>query len=393
VTPPVFDAPWLRSVRDLAHTWMGQQRPSYAPPTEAYADLLFAFGLARLGDSAAATDLVGQAHAALVGRDAVHQWLLEAFDYRLGSALAGQPHEGPLPEALHDRLVAMDRLSRYVIDRLRQHSRVLEPASPLEVYHCWCGGMQRLRTQLDELRAVADPAEVPGKVRALLDGLPRGLGGEHDRPKILGAALALAPRVGAAFARDLLELTLPTYDRLPAPSSAGGVGYAAGILQAALGAAAHFGLTAYIEPVAERYRQALLAPTGSDSVFAIALHGDAFVRSVHGHLPDATLGATVATFAERVQGAESLWARVSSPPLCRRWETAPQSRQLSTPLAPPCSVRRWSARTSAASPPTTSPPSRNCPRRGRGWSRCSATRTRYATPTRPGPTIASPSWT
>ena len=67
--------------------------------TPAYIDLLFAFGMARLGEVTAARGLLRQAAAAIeeVRRPRPHTFLLQAFQYRVEQALAGRPHAGPLP--------------------------------------------------------------------------------------------------------------------------------------------------------------------------------------------------------------------------------------------------------------------------------------------------------
>src|SRR5207248_1741502 len=57
------------------------------PQTDAYACLILAFGLARVGESNECQRLYEQARQALSGREEVHAVLLEAFGYRIEQAL------------------------------------------------------------------------------------------------------------------------------------------------------------------------------------------------------------------------------------------------------------------------------------------------------------------
>src|SRR5688500_13817664 len=109
--------------------------------TAAYADLVFAWAHARLGDREPATALAASATATLTeGADPAHDWAAAAFRHRIGQALRGRPHAGGWPPDLADALdhvdddrgIGMSRL--YVVNRLRQRSRVLEPDRRLDPY-------------------------------------------------------------------------------------------------------------------------------------------------------------------------------------------------------------------------------------------------------------------
>src|SRR6187402_3520094 len=101
--------------------------------TQAYVDLMFAWGHARLGDAETARRLVAEAERWLRRTgDRAHTWLLDAFIYRIEQAITNRPHQGLLPPELLDSLERIDEdrrgmSCRYVVDRMRQSSRILEP--------------------------------------------------------------------------------------------------------------------------------------------------------------------------------------------------------------------------------------------------------------------------
>src|SRR4051812_32498470 len=116
--------PWLRRLRDLAQGWVDV--PTYTAPlpqadrevirssfpdlaakltsdgrlpaghataqTPSYVDLVFSFGLARLGESGAARELLDRAQGVLGLQDEAHRSLLTAYKYRITQALEGKPH-------------------------------------------------------------------------------------------------------------------------------------------------------------------------------------------------------------------------------------------------------------------------------------------------------------
>src|SRR5262245_468722 len=117
-----FDGPWMLRLCELAKEWVrGERLASDSSPMAAYIDLIFAFGLASLGESHLAQSLAQRAAADLGGRDEVHRFLLAAYGYWIKQALEGKPHGGPLPDELVESLSQMDRMPLYVVDRLRQH--------------------------------------------------------------------------------------------------------------------------------------------------------------------------------------------------------------------------------------------------------------------------------
>jgi hypothetical protein len=90
----------LAGLYKLARDWLKDAPGATSPTaqTPAYVDLIFAFGLARLGEGDAARDLLARARLALGDKDEAHRLLCGAFEYRVRQALDGKPHTGPLPD-------------------------------------------------------------------------------------------------------------------------------------------------------------------------------------------------------------------------------------------------------------------------------------------------------
>src|SRR5262249_13459448 len=160
-----------------------------------YASLIFGFGLARLGQPDGARELLSRAQATLAGRDEAHQFLSRAYGSRIQQALDGQRHSGPLPVDLLQELEIMERLQRYVVDRLRKHSRILEADERINPYRHWGARVNEFERALAELTDLTDPNELVVRVERILTDVPRGARGAEQRARVLRAALEVAPRV------------------------------------------------------------------------------------------------------------------------------------------------------------------------------------------------------
>src|SRR5262249_38673827 len=139
--------------------------------TEAYAGLIFAFGLARLGEGDVNRALLQPAPEALRGKDKIHVLLLQAFTHRIQQALEGKPHTGPLPDDLLKTVEQLPHMDKYLINRLRQESRILEPAQKIDAYSHFWQLTSDLERALADLEKEKDPAEVPPLVERLLHNL------------------------------------------------------------------------------------------------------------------------------------------------------------------------------------------------------------------------------
>src|SRR5262249_48365452 len=137
--------------------------------TGAYADLLFAFVLARLGETTECEKLSRRAQDALRERDTVHSWLRQADDFRLREAVEGKAQAAQLPEELLRGLEAMSQMDRYRIDRRRTHCRILELHEKIDPYRHWTGRYaDDLGRELALLADVRDRGELAARLKGLL---------------------------------------------------------------------------------------------------------------------------------------------------------------------------------------------------------------------------------
>lgn len=225
-----------------------------APATDMYADLIFAYGLARLGEASEAQKLVQRASGRLATRDFIHVWLVEAFEYRIDQAAKGQAALDRLPEELLRRLDDMDKLSRYKIDRLRQHSRILEPHEKIDPYRRWFGRFaDELSRQLASLCDLHNRSDLTEQIERLLAQPRKGAAGQQAEARVLGTALELGPRLGEAFAAKLLERTELLVHRLTEPLDQ------ALLLEKAVYLAAHYDKRTELQDLIDRLRRLLQA--------------------------------------------------------------------------------------------------------------------------------------
>jgi hypothetical protein len=274
---------WLRGLGDLAHAWIEQDGPAPAAPMRGYVDLLFSFGLARLGEADASRELLTRARGTLGGRDDVHRALCGAFEYRIKRALEGKPPTGPLPPALLEYLEHMGPMERYVVGRLRQHSYILEPDSRVDPYRHLGARINYLDRGLAELcrygagtaelADVHDKKEITDRVRGLLGGLGKKQKDHEDRARILKAGLNEAPRVGEDFAKELLDEAPRAYDNLPEARDQQALAEQAQFLEKALMVAAHFDRVEAIHPLVDRFLKMLWSEGGRWAVELIDFPG------------------------------------------------------------------------------------------------------------------------
>jgi hypothetical protein len=194
-----------------------------------YVDLVFAFGLAKLGESTAARDLLRQARDRLLepagpkgGPDPAREFLWKAFAYRIENALQGKPHTGPLSP---DLLAALENIDenrgttigwRYIVDRLRQSSWILEPQERTVAYARWLRHGDDLRKGLAELANLTDPRRLEEAVKRHV----RANTSPDSRLVVFSEVVPLAPRVGEDFAVALVQqvpAVLDAVDKWHAP--------------------------------------------------------------------------------------------------------------------------------------------------------------------------------
>jgi hypothetical protein len=164
---------WMRSLRQRGLEWVrGYPHNNH---TANYADLIFAFGLGSVGDAASAVNiLVGQG-AVLTALDEAHRECFACYEYRIREALAGRPHGGTLPAELMTRLEGLNPLIRYVVDRLRKQSRVVEPDDQSILVAARVFQASRtgdFYSRLNAARDLTDPVEFKQAVEALVSAVP-----------------------------------------------------------------------------------------------------------------------------------------------------------------------------------------------------------------------------
>jgi hypothetical protein len=266
--------PWLRRLCDLALEWARKAGEWGAEENEtsAYIDLIFSFGLAREGERDASRELLRRAQAMLVPGDEAHRFLLAVFEYRICQAVEGKPHTGALPAELTARLPSFsgsndERMRRFVIDRLRMLSRVLEPVHKVDPYARYTARSSVLDRALADLADLTDQHKLADGVQQLLREAPKDSKGNVHRLRVLKVGLDLAPRISEEFARELLGVLLVSYDALPQPQNPAYLFDRAMLLEKGLAAATHFDQTEWIHPLMDRVKQLLRMPLPSVSKY------------------------------------------------------------------------------------------------------------------------------
>lgn len=268
---------WLTRLCERVRDWSGRQGFDvlYAgkdPRTVDYIDLLFSFGLARLGELEESRRFLQRASASLAARDDAHQLLLAGFRFRIEQALAGKPHGGPLPDEQLEYLEMLSKEARsgsdgvgprYIVDRMRAFSRVLEPEQQIDPYrHYNSRGDGELPGELAALQDVLDCKEVAARIRQLISNPPKGATGPEPRAQILTVGLDQSPRVSEAFARELLDRVASTYDALGKGGEIALTMKRAELLEKSLFVAAHFNRVELLPHLVNRFEQLLESQRG-----------------------------------------------------------------------------------------------------------------------------------
>jgi hypothetical protein len=203
---------WLTRVREPALAWVNRhggrgklRSPGLDSETEAtsvYAQFMLAWGLGCLGERTRSREWAAQARQRLPrfagpGVDpAGHAVISELFLHRIKDAQEGRPPKPALPHELRARIEDLPYLARYSLDRLREHSRILEPLDRVSAYHglqlrtFW--GTDQLGERLFLLAERADPANVEDEAEALLR-LCTEKSGTATVPRIVLTLLEVAP--------------------------------------------------------------------------------------------------------------------------------------------------------------------------------------------------------
>lgn len=270
---------WLLRLPTLVATWVGirQFASAEADPrdTQAYADLMLAFGLGRLGEETTARQLLSRAKAWLSERGGaeadVHQVLLEAFDFRVQQALAGKALAGSLPANLVEYTAAMAQEVRFKVDRLRMTSRILEPHHEIDAFRSYrAREYDAFQRALLALQDIVDRPALERECRRVLAEAYTGAGGSARRFRAVDACLRAAPRLSAELAGEILDRALEACDAHDALMEQ------ATFLERALMVAAHFNRVELVPDLLERFRQVIHSRRGAithDQLESLAAKG------------------------------------------------------------------------------------------------------------------------
>jgi hypothetical protein len=278
---------WLLVLPDRVRRWLGEVNAkgvgANPADTMAYANLLLAYGMARVAEEQRALELLERGRTGLAERDDIHTLLLNAFEFRIKQALEGKPLGGPLPAHILEYLAHMERIDRYKVDRLRQYSRILEPHQKINAYRDW---QIRFYDELDQKIAklcdIIDREALEKAARELLHETSGTSAKQRlRRAHVISAALGVAPRIGEGFAKEVLDEALPACMVLDeavekaddATQSVRLLESEAELLEKALFVAAHFDQSAQVQALVARFRalvQALHGTVGGQTMESLA---------------------------------------------------------------------------------------------------------------------------
>ena len=238
---------WMGELHERVQEWVRAGQIAQGETT-AYVDLIFAFGLARIGAEGESRKLHQIAAASLADTDAAHQFLLAGHSWRVEEARAGRPHAGRLPEPMYQYLAGIGTHLRYVVDRYRKHSRILEPDGGVNPYRHWLSKSSEFERQIAQLQDRSTPEAFRNEADEVLSS-PTGSTPE-GRSRIglvilQHYSLARADQVRAA-AREVLSRE--------EPDSELGWGEAYSNANAALPATARFGFREELLSLTDRVR-------------------------------------------------------------------------------------------------------------------------------------------
>jgi cellulose synthase operon protein C len=161
----------------------------------------------------------------------VSNFLYKAFKSRVDQVLAGKLPVGPLSPEHLDEIEDIHKrsgqgapnnplkLAYYVISRMRDQSNILEPHEKLDPYAEWTKSQDPLKKELAELHSIRDPNRLAERVRKLAKEPIAGKSSKEVQFSLLHEAIPLSPRVGEAFAVELLQQVPATLASWPPPNT------------------------------------------------------------------------------------------------------------------------------------------------------------------------------
>src|SRR5579883_1785112 len=216
---------WLTHVCEPVRAWTkkpagiyGLQAVGLAAETAAtaeYAQMMLAWGLGVLGERARSRDWAARARKALASATgpradpAGHAFLGDLFLQRIKEAHEGHIPKPGLPADFQERLDKLPEFARYSVDRLREHSRILQPVGVVRAYRgrelreFW--GTDRLGERLSLLGAYTDHSQINEEARALLADVSAAPT-TATVPRIVFALLEIAAYLDPSQLDALLDL-------------------------------------------------------------------------------------------------------------------------------------------------------------------------------------------
>jgi hypothetical protein len=231
---------WLESIKEKVHDWLkrhgksgGRHQSDHLlqqngliaemDATHAYADIMLAWGLGCLGERILANDWAAKARKALTsiaipGADSnVHSVLGDLFLHRLKDAQEGRTPKPGLPRDLQNRIAALPELARFSVDRLREHSQILEPRDQVRAYR---GrdlkevlGSDLLADRLNILLNRTELEQLVEESASLLE-ICSDSPSTDTLPRIVLTLLEVAPRLDRAIQLQVLNLLHTAIDWL-----------------------------------------------------------------------------------------------------------------------------------------------------------------------------------
>jgi hypothetical protein len=229
------DSERMRVVREKSLELHGAVRAwtKHIPVNLPYVDLLFAYALAKLGEATPAKKLVEDArkemekpvpsswqdnkHFEAVVAAVTQNFLFKAFKSRVDQVLAGKPAAGQMAPELQADLEEICGKGKsggtnnpylraeYVINRMREQSRIMEPHERTDPYANWTKNQDALKKELADLHTIRDPGKLADKIRKLYKDGVQGKTAREVQFLVLHEALPLSGRVGESFTVELLQ--------------------------------------------------------------------------------------------------------------------------------------------------------------------------------------------
>ena len=238
-------------LQETVEKWITEPRQhEETARTKQYAKLTFAFAMARLGENSECQRILATVANEMksVAKDPVHKWVSAAYQVRAEQILRGEKHQS-LPEELIDELESMAKMEKFKVDRLRSLSRIIEPHERVNAFTRWHQDhADPLMAELAMLSSITDSGELRTKLTALIS--------KHSEDKakrliVLPKALELSPRMGEAFAKDLLNSALHWLE------DSDDIVKKAQLLQRSLYIAAHFGRMDALQALVNAFNNSL----------------------------------------------------------------------------------------------------------------------------------------